>query len=232
MIKEDLIKNSPVRILEKKTGGTLGAGEIGVLIAPKGVGKTSVIVQIALDKLLQDKKVIHISFNQQSDDILDWYKNIFDELTKKRNVTNEDELKDELIRNRIIMNFNQESVTVEVIRNSLRAMIVDGKFKAESVIIDGFEFAKAKIERISTLKTFAKELGFSIWYSYSSDNVVNVDKNGVPQVLKTFEDMIDVIVSLDAKPGCTELSVVKNRDKYRPADSTLKLDTKTLLILQ
>jgi hypothetical protein len=232
MIKEDLIKRSPVRILEKKIEGGLAAGEIGVVTSTKGLGKTSVVVQIALDKLLQNKKIIHISFNQHSDYILGWYENIFEELTKKKNIENENDIKDELVRNRIIMNFNQEGVTTDVIRNSLKAMIVEGGYKSESIIVDGFDFSIASRERISTLKDFAKQMGISVWYSYSIPNNTGIDKRNIPVSLKDFEDLLDVIISLEAKSGWTELSVAKNRQIYGGSDSTLKLDPKTLLILE
>ena len=62
MLKEELIKKSPVRILEKGIEGGLKAGNLGVIASRKGIGKTSVLVQLALDKLMQGKKIIHVSF--------------------------------------------------------------------------------------------------------------------------------------------------------------------------
>jgi predicted ATP-dependent serine protease len=56
MINEELIQRSPIRILEKSIHGGLKAGEIGAVASQRGVGKTSVLVQVALDKLLQGKK--------------------------------------------------------------------------------------------------------------------------------------------------------------------------------
>jgi len=44
-------------------------------------------------------------------------------------------------------------------------MIVDGGFKADALIIDGFDFAKTTMDRISAVKKFATELGLEIWYS-------------------------------------------------------------------
>ena len=58
MLKEELIAKSPVRLLEKSIEGGLKAGNSGVIASRKGIGKTSVLVQLALDKLLQGEKVI------------------------------------------------------------------------------------------------------------------------------------------------------------------------------
>ena len=58
MLKEEFIMKSPVRILEKSIEGGLGAGNIGIVASRKGVGKTAVLVQMALDKLIQDRKSV------------------------------------------------------------------------------------------------------------------------------------------------------------------------------
>jgi archaellum biogenesis ATPase FlaH len=202
MVKDDLVKRSPVRLFEKKISGGLLAGEIGVIASPKGIGKTSVIVQIALDKLLQGKKIIHISFNQHSDYVMNWYEHIFDEFTKKKNLENEKDIKEELVSGRILMNFNQEGVNSDVIRASLRSIIVDGGYKADAIINDGFDFSIAKSDRLATLKEFAKSLGISVWYSCSLKNL-DTDKNHIPNVLKDFQDVIDVLINLEAKQSWT-----------------------------
>ena len=57
-----------------------------VITSRKGIGKTSVLVQLALDKLMQGKKVIHVSFTTHTSYVISWYENIFTELAKKRNL--------------------------------------------------------------------------------------------------------------------------------------------------
>ena len=229
MVKKELLQRSPVRAFEKAIDGGLGPGEIGIICAPPGLGKTSVLVQIALDKLLQDKKIIHISFTQHADYILSWYEDIFDEFIRKKNVENERELQAELVRNRILLNFHQEGVTSDVIRKSLKAMIVDGGYKADAIIVDGFDFSISKRERIATLKEFARELGLCVWYSCSA---LDYNKKRIPAVIESFEDCVDVIMVLEPKSSHVGLYVTKNRDRPVASAELLRLDTKTLLLLE
>ncbi|MDR0684695.1 MAG: hypothetical protein LBF83_06175 [Spirochaetaceae bacterium] len=231
MVKNELVQRSPVRLLEKTIQGGLKAGEIGILSAPKGIGKTSVLVQIALDKLLQDKKIIHISFNQHASHVQNWYGNIFEEIAKKRQLENERDVADEIIRNRVLMNFNQEGVNSDVIRRSLKSMIVEGGFKADSIIIDGFDFTISDRVRVSTLKDFAREIGVSVWYSCDLSGTPPYDKHGIPVVVKDIEDLIDVVIVLEPKTAYTELRVSKEHGNYK-TESIVRLDPKTLLILE
>jgi hypothetical protein len=196
------------------------------------VGKTSVLVQIALDKLLQAKKVIHVSFTQHTDYVMAWYEDIFEEIIQKRKLDKPRDVKNDLIKNRVLMNFNQDGVTSEQILRSLRAMIVDGGFKAEALIIDGFDFAKMTRERIAATRDFARELGLSVWHSCTVPGEGSAyDKKNIPLVLADFVDLVDVVIVLSPKQDHIALRVSKDRETYNPEHLALKLDPKTLLIL-
>jgi len=230
MRKEELIQRSPVRGVEKIIHGALQTGEVGVVASASGLGKTSVLVQLALDKLLQGKKVIHVSFTQQKSYVLSWYEDIFGEFVQKKNLENAAEVREEVMRNRVLLNFNQDGVTSDTIRASLKALIVDGGFNAESIIIDGFDFAKASRERVGKLRDFARETGVSLWYSCNIGEG-GCDEHGIPRVLSGVADFVDVVILLDSQPDYIRLSVPKNRAGAAAGGEILKLDPRTLLIL-
>jgi len=245
MVKTELIQRSPIRIFEQSIHGGLKAGEVGVIASPNGVGKTSVLVQLGLDKLLQGKKVIHVSFylGHHTQYVPLWYEDIFVELTNKKNLENANEIKNDLAKNRVLMNFNQDGVTKDQIIKSLRAMIIDGGFKADAIIIDGFDFARSDKESIAAVKAFATELGVSVWYScsikedsqsagaaYTSGAVY--DKDNIPVVLGNFIDSIDIVIILQPKSDHVELSISKDRGSVISKNTAMKLDPKTLLILE
>lgn len=233
MVKAELVQRSPLRLFDQSIHGGLKAGEIGIIASPAGVGKTSVLVQLALDKLLQGKKIIHVSFTQHKQHVLTWYEDIFEELTSKIKLDNAAEVKDELVLNRVLMNFNQDGVKEEQIIKSLRAMILDGGFKADSIIIDGFDFAKTNAESMANVKTFATEMGVSIWYSCSvPDGEGQYDNDNLPVMLSGFSKSIDIVVVLKPKSDHVELSISKDRDSVISKTMAMELDPKTLLILE
>ena len=63
MHRKELNERSPLRVLEKSIHGGLGRGNVGVIVARKGVGKTAFLVGVALDDLMRDRKVLHVSLN-------------------------------------------------------------------------------------------------------------------------------------------------------------------------
>ncbi|MBD3413973.1 MAG: hypothetical protein GF421_06050 [Candidatus Aminicenantes bacterium] len=231
MIKSELIKKSPLRILEKSIQGGLKKGEIGVLASRKGVGKTACLVHIAIDKLFQGKCVIHVSYSSKVDYIIDWYEDIFKEIAKKQNLEPFLQTHDEIIKNRVIMNFNQQGTRTEQILKSIEAMIKKGDFAADAVIVDGFDFNQSSPEDLKQFKDFAEKTGVEIWFSASlKTEKLIFDEKGVPQELLDYQKTIDVLLSLKYEVPYVWLNVVKNRDRPVSEKPALRLDPSTFLM--
>jgi len=231
MVNAELIERSAIRSLEKSIDGGLGRGNIGVLASRKGVGKTACLVHIATDKLLQGKHLIHVSYASRVDYIITWYEEILKELSKKKGMKAAAEFHDEIIKNRVIMNFNQDGAKTEQVLRSLEAMIVHGNFAAETIIVDGFDFAQGTPEDICKFKEFAGRLGLEVWFSASlkGDDPLFDDK-GIPLVLAGFMETIDVLISLRHEGEIVRLDLVKVHGRMEPVKLRLRLDPKTLLI--
>ena len=231
MVKEELVKRNPLRTLEKFLNGGLGKGNIGVIASKKGIGKTAFLVHIATDKLCNDNPVIHVSFSKRTDHIISWYDDIFNEMSKIKNLENANEVYEEIIRKRVIMNFNQQDVDVSRILSSIEAMITSGNFKANIVIIDGLSINEAGEEGLKAIKEFAKKLKVEIWISASLkiEGPVFNDK-GAPFELENIVDAIDVLLTLKYDNQKIRMDIVKDHDGIGQANSHLYLDPKTLLI--
>jgi len=245
MVKDEIIQRSPVRVFMNSINGGLGPGELGVIASLSGIGKTSVLVQIALDKLLQGKKVIHISFTRHTEYILTWYENIFDEFIRKKNLENEDDVKDDIVKNRVLMKFTQEGISGEQILRSIKALIKDGGFNAELLIIDGFDFSSDGKNQIAAIKSFAEEMGVSIWYSCTvKGKEPFYDKKNIPLVIKDYAEYFSVVIVLESKSPADvrqdrpstlahiALTVSKDRNTRGLEHLALRLDPRTLLIME
>jgi hypothetical protein len=231
MIKAELIKRSPLRVLEKSIQGGLGTGNIGVLASRKGVGKTACLVHIATDKLFQNKPVIHVSYASRVDYIINWYEDIFKEIAKKRELERAIEVHDEIIKNRVIMNFKQDGAKTEQILKSLEAMIQYGQFAANTLIVDGYDFAVGTPDDIQKFREFAHRMGVEVWFSASlRGEEPLLDEKGVPFVLERYLDEVAVLITLSFKEEFIRLSLAKCHDCMTLGELPLKLDPQTLLI--
>jgi hypothetical protein len=233
MVKSELVKRSPLRLLEQSIHGGLGPGTVGVIASRKGTGKTAFLVHLATDQLLQGKHVIHISFSGRTDHIVSWYEDIFGEIAKKRHLEDAMEVHDELIKHRVIMNFNQEGVSADQLLASVRAMIGEGNFSANTIVVDGYDFQKGSAADVRAIKALAAEVGCTVWFSASVHrDDPEVDERGVPRLLSPYIGCIAVLFTLRATDKHLKLSLIKDHDQYSGEDPHLMLDPKSLLIAE
>lgn len=231
MVKSELIKQSPLRILDASTNGGVGKGNVGVLAARHGVGKTSALVHIATDKLLQGKHVIHVTFAARASHVLEYYEEIFTEISKLKQLSGAMAVHDEISSHRTVMNFDQKASSTAHVVDSIRARIKAGGFPADLVVVDEFDFGHAKPADLQQLRDFAKDEGLELWFSVSLDQEGDSVSAVTPKVLDPFLSRIDVVMNLrhHKEDGKVHLELVKDHGKS-PQDTHLVLDTKTLLI--
>jgi len=165
------------------------------------------------------------------DHIITWYEEILKELSRKKGMKAAAEFHDEIVKNRVIMNFNQDGARTEQVLRSLEAMIVHGKFAADTLIVDGFDFAQGTPEDIRKFKDFAGRLGLEVWFSASlkGDDPL-FDAAGVPLRLGDYLGVVDVLISLRHEGEDIRLELLKARGLAKPVKLRLRLDPKTLLI--
>src|SRR6185503_9110984 len=96
---------SPIRILEASNHGGLGKGNLGLVMARAGVGKTACLVQLALDDLLRERPVLHVSLDQTMNHVLSWYDALFDDLVLMTEMEDADVARQMVQKHRMIASF-------------------------------------------------------------------------------------------------------------------------------
>ena len=224
MVKQDLIDHSPVRFFEKITDGGLKAGKLGLITSKKGLGKTSVLVQFGIDALLHDKQLSHVSFDQHSPNVISWYDSILAEIGKKKNIGDMSEIKETIVRGRTILNFNQETVTLPKVVNTIKAL-GEGGIKVSSLIIDGADMTKIAAADVKAVADFIAEENISAWFSATSESA-KIEDTFSADLLELF----DIIGRLDSVAGGVALTILKKDGAMIASGSSIRLDSKTLLM--
>ena len=143
------------------------------------------------------------------------------------------EIRDELVRKRVIMNFNQEGTRTEQVLRSLEAMIQHGRFAAETIIVDGFSFPQSSPDDLRRFKAFAGQIGLELWFSASLKGPEPLfDEGGIPVELKCCLDYIDVLITLRHWNNRVQLRLIKDHGFTSSPELRLSLDPTTLLIAE
>ncbi len=228
MLKKDLILRNPLRLVGKETGQALSEGEFGVIIARAGVGKTSFMVQLALDSLLRHKNVLHISLDQPVKKVCLWYEEVFRHISEHYKIDNTSELWDTILPHRFIMTFKEQVFTVPRLEERLTDLTEQGIFFPQVVLIDGLSFDDTVRDVLGELKILAREQGFPIWFTAMTYQADIPDKDGVPSSVNHVSDLFETMVLL--KPKGRKIYVNLIGATEGEISPSLVLDPSTLLI--
>lgn len=230
---QELNALSPLRAFDESLNGGLGKGNLGVLVSRHGIGKTACLVHLATDKLFRNEHIIHVSFSGNVEHVINWYKEVFRQISENRSLEDAAEIYNEILADRVVMNFSQENVTIEKVLSSLETLIRQGSFNADAVMFDGYKLTIATEDDVRKIKQFAMDMRIEVWFSVSpvKPDVV-FDENGVPSTILKYEELIDVLIGLKYNEAMDKviMTLVKDGDQIDPKPMRVTLDPKTMLI--
>jgi hypothetical protein len=231
MLKQELIRRSPIRVLEKSIHGGLGEGNLGLFASKKGVGKTACLAHVALDGLLRGEKVLHVSFSDDPRHVESWYEQVFQELAAVSRLEGVREVHDEAVANRLILHFRRADRPLDPVRRHIDTVTAGSAFVPRVMIVDGFPFGEATDDDWRMWKAVAAERRIGIWFSAAlPPNGVTLDAEGIPEPVSGFKEHFAVIILLHPVQDHIALKLLKDHGSKDLDDLRLKLDPRTLLI--
>jgi hypothetical protein len=235
MLKEDLILKNPLRVLSPADQGKTEAPRMGLIMSRAGLGKTAILVQIALDSMLRGNKVLHVSIGQSLEKTKIWYDDIFQNIARAGNLERAAEIQEELISQRMIMTFNEESFGVAKLRERLKDLIDQNIFQPDCLLVDGFDCSISPEKVLGQMRDLARDMNINIWFSaVCHRNDDRASKSGVPAPCHETDALFDTIILLlpDVEKKCVALNIIKRDGKVDESRPSLTLDPSTLLILE
>jgi hypothetical protein len=229
---KDFISVSPLRILEKSSRKELGPGNLGVLIARAGVGKTACLIHIAFDKLFRKEKLVHISLEQGPERVTSFYEVIYHDLVQALDVIDGDEHRMMIDRNRMILAYLNQSFDIDRLRTNLKNLTETLEFNPNALIVDGMDFEKTERVIFEDLQGIAQEFQLEIWLSaLSHRHVTQTNERGIPYPCHELDDLFGLIIQLQPDPTGVFLKLLKDHDNPTISDASVRLDPNTFLAL-
>jgi len=226
MYRDYLIARSPVRLLEKGLHGGLGDGNLGVVLAGHGVGKSSFLVGLALDELLRDRSVLHVALDQTVAHVRAYYDTLFEELSNQTQLEDSATVHADVDRLRSIRVYGAEGFHVGKLREALSLEEETGT-KPSLVILDGAEALAAT--DVKALRELASEAGLELWLAVACrDEQVK----GLPDRLAPAADQVSVILALEPAGDSVVLRALKDHDNPDVSALHVALDPSSLLLVR
>ncbi len=226
---QKFISVSPLKILEKTSRKELGSGNLGVLIARAGVGKTSCLIHIAFDKIFRHEKLVHVSLEEGPDKIKSYYNVMYSDIVKTLGI---DDLEHgtHIDQDRMILAYIKQSFDMERLKISLSNLKNELEFNPSTIIVDGFDFEHTEKAMIEEFKNIAGEFNVEIWFSaLSHRHITEVNGRGIPYPCHQLDDLFSIIMQLQPEPSGMSLKLLKDHDNPSLSDISVSLDPGTFL---
>jgi len=233
MLKEDLILRNPLRMMGFNTDEILPDGGFGAVLARAGVGKTSLLVQLALNTLLHGNNILHISLNDQVEKVSLWYKEVFHKLADQHENYSPKTVRllwEEILPQRFIMTLNGNDFSVAKLEDKLSELRKQNIFLPKMLLVDGLPFDdRAMKESLSEFKAFTLKNGMFAWFSVRTHRHEAPGPNGMPPQMNGIDDMFDIILQLQPDDKDIHVKTLKGESEGTEIKSLL-LDPSSLLV--
>jgi len=232
MLLKELTDRSPLRVFEGSIHGGLGAGNLGVVVARHGVGKTAFLVDIALDDLMRGRRVLHVTIGRTIDHVREYYDEIFHDLAKTTQLEGALEVRREIESHRHIKAYLKDTFSVEHLRAHIAMLREVMGFVPVAIVMDGYDFVPARMEDVQALADIAGELKCEFWMTAHTHRTDPRDARGIPEPVAHVADAFAVIVHMAHEGRAAHFRVLKDHDNPDVGDLALTLDPTTMLLRQ
>ena len=232
MADSEVMRKSPLEQMGIDMAVLNEKGGFGTVMASAGVGKTALLVQIAIIAMLNRFSVLHVSLNDPVQKVILWYDEIFQSLNRAQLCGSTPELQEDILRRRLIMTFRADDFTIPKLGGRLNDLAVQNIFSPRILIIDGLQFDDRLESLLQKLKKMVQGRDCFVWVAV---HIPQRDwKTPVEDPLSAvgFLDCFQVVFKIEDRGHYHILQLLKGAEIAEEGNKKeLRLDPTTLLVI-
>jgi hypothetical protein len=211
----------------------LEPGQVGVVMARAGAGKTACLTQLAIRHLVRDEPVLHVCVDHVPDKAKVWYRELLKSVLAGDADCDISGLEHRIEPLRFIMSFMNQTFTPAKLEQSIENLREQTKFNPSLLVVDGLDFDRNTRPVFEQIRDIAGRHSIGVWISARMHrHISEVNERGIPYPAHRLDDLFDSIFVLEPQGESIRLKILKQNDNYNPVDSELLLDPQTFLLLK
>ena len=223
------VQETPWEVINELTDGGLGKGELGVMVAPAGIGKSWALMNIGAHSVKKGKTVLHYTMELNAAYVGLRYDSVITGIANQNLKHYQSEVKEQLSKidgELIIKYYPTKTVSVMGIRAHVEKCIMQGK-RPDMIIVDYADLLRGhgqekrhELEGIyEDLRGMAGEYEIPVWTaSQANRSALEEDVIDASKVAESYGKVMvaDFIISLSRKvqdklAGTGRWHIIKNR---------------------
>lgn len=153
--------STPLHEFLRTLGGGPRPGQLGLVVAPAGVGKSALLAHLAIDEALAERSVVHVSFNESVDRVRAHYDDVLRAALKLRGADRE-RAGLAVERRRMVLAYPGETLDVGEVEGHLQVLATAAQFEPTLIVVDGLEF-DVLTAHVGALRALAEARQVALW---------------------------------------------------------------------
>jgi hypothetical protein len=227
MVRKEVTLQSPLRILDRSIRGGLGKGNLGVVMAPAGVGKSACLVQIGLDALMRERGVLHVAAGQTVEHVSASYDALFEDLAELVDLSDRAGVRQSMGRRRLIQAFAGGAFGPQGLEDALASFQEHLGLTPSAILVDGFDWSgPGCAAALAAIKASARRVGAELWMT------AQTPRQSVAPPCERCAALVDVGVFLEPQGSLVKLRLVRDFGDTPPVDVHLSLHSETMRLVK
>lgn len=202
-------ERSPLRALFSALGGALRIGELCLMAGKPGVGKSALLVQMALDRLLREETVLHVAVGYRSQHVRDQYESILEGTFRALRPLDRAEALLQVERHRVVHSVQGAPFSTERLKALLDTLAEVVEFRPRLVVVDGWGPDTADAAK---LRAIGEAYQLAICCAYT------------PATEQPFSEGSTADVQLEIVPERTHLRLLPHRVRHQTNLPPIRLE--------
>ena len=173
-MSQETYERSPLKVVSNKLERKVKPGEVGLVLAKAGVGKSALLVHFALDALLRDSAVLHVATRDRVDHVRAHYDEVFRAVAQAGHLLDRTGAMVAAERNRMIHSYRDRVFDVGHLEQNLQMLADVAHFHPKMLALDGLDGKQAQ-EHLPALAALAKKNGLVLWATVRVSGGIELD---------------------------------------------------------
>ena len=211
MNAEDVIESHPLRLLEGRKA--VPKGEVSLILARSGVGKSAAIINFGLDEILSGNQVYHFSAGMPSEKTHQYYQKILVDYTRIYPPT-KDYAWEDVYQHFTVISYLDPEKMIEDLDSETETILSSTHLKPSLILIDGLDFGDNTGEHLAIMDRVAKKHNVKLLASMRIHRNAEgiVDLMGPVKVSQSLSDHV-YFLEPDPAKGRVDLELVNQHGK-------------------
>jgi len=194
-----VLEGSPIPLLERSCDRALEPGELGMILAPPGLGKSTLLAQFGLAEMLAGRSVLHVTQGDSIRRVRSRYEELLGDYSRHGQLADPVAARAAVERNHLVQSYAEGSCSTAHLTTTLAVLAEHAQFTPQVILVDGVDWRSGARAQLAGWRALAWAHGAVMWLTAVTRRAVTqLGPDQLPGVLSGMTELVDRTLQLRA----------------------------------